>query len=283
MTVPHRRPVIVGVDGSPTGAGALRWAADEAVHRGLPLHVVHVVEAAGPAEETGEHDEVTVRAATEARHRFPGLPVTTATWRGEPARVLAGESRAAGLVVVGSRGAAAFHSPLVGAVGTHLAGHAHCPLLVVPHAEQWARPDAPLPQHRPVVVGADGSAGAEYTLGLAFGEAADRDAPLTAVSVWQEPEHRWGHAPDPAALDASVTRERTAELQPWRAKYPEIRVELRVRPGPAAPVLLEEARDALMIVLGGHGGPGVDGMYLGLTSQQVLEHAPVPVLVARHG
>lgn len=274
--------MIVGVDGSPVSFGAVRWAADEAVRHGQSLRIVHVLETLGSSEEVAEEHGLTIEAATEIRHWQPGLSVTTATWHGEPARVLADQSRYASLVVVGGRGAGGFRSLLVGAVGVHLAGHAHCPVLVLQHAEQWAGPETPLLQHRPVVVGADGSAGAEYTLGLAFGEAADRGVPLTAVRAWQEPEHNWRHPADPAQVDASVAHELTVELQPWRAKFPAVHVETHVRRGLSVPVLLDEARDALMVVLGARGRGGFDRLHLGAVTQQVLEHATEPVLAARH-
>jgi nucleotide-binding universal stress UspA family protein len=37
-------PVVVGIDGSDPSRVALRWAAEEAVRRGLPLRIVHAVE-----------------------------------------------------------------------------------------------------------------------------------------------------------------------------------------------------------------------------------------------
>ncbi|WP_141564482.1 universal stress protein, partial [Mycolicibacterium palauense] len=39
----HHTGVVVGVDGSPAASLAVRWAADEAALRGVPLTVVHVL------------------------------------------------------------------------------------------------------------------------------------------------------------------------------------------------------------------------------------------------
>ena len=43
MNSPKARSVVVGVDGRPGSAGALRYAITEARRRGAPLHLVHVV------------------------------------------------------------------------------------------------------------------------------------------------------------------------------------------------------------------------------------------------
>lgn len=282
MTVPNRRPVIVGVDGSPASFGAVRWAADEAIRHDQPLRIIHAVQAHGPVEEIADDHGLAIQAAAEIRRWQPGLHVTPATWHGEPARVLVEQSRYASLVVVGSRGYGGFHALMLGSVGMHLAGHAHCPILVVHRAERWAGPETPMPQHRPVVVGADGSVGAEFTLALAFSEAADRGVPLTAVRAWREPQPHRGHIADVAELAASATRELTTELQPWRSKFPGVHVEARVRRGTAVPILLEETQDALMVVLGARGEGGFAGLQLGAVTHQVLEHATAPVLIARH-
>ncbi|HTJ33735.1 MAG TPA: universal stress protein [Dactylosporangium sp.] len=273
-------PVIVGVDGSPAAFGAVRWAADEALLIGRPLLIVHAVELHGAYGRIVDEHAIAVDAATEIRHWQPGLDVTTATWHGEPGRVLVEHSRHASLVVVGSRGSGGLRSLLVGSVGVHLAGHAHCPVLVVHHAERWAGPESLLPRHRPIVVGADGSSGGEHALGLAFAEAAARSVPLTAVRTWHEPEHRRGRS---TASAEATARELEADLEPWRAKYPDVPVRAHVAPCPSVPVLLGEARDALMIVLGSRGRGGFQSLALGSVAQQVLEHSAVPVLVARQG
>jgi nucleotide-binding universal stress UspA family protein len=279
----NRQPVIVGIDGSPAAFGAVRWAADEATWLHRPLKIVHALELHGPFEEIADEHGLAIDAAAEIRNWRPGLHVTTASWFGEPARVLVELSRHAGLVVVGSRGSGGFRSLLVGSVGVHLAGHAHCPVLVVHHAERWAGPESSLPQGRPVVVGADGSADGEHALGLAYAEAAARAVPLVAVRTWHEPEHRWGLSAGHTTLAATARRELEADLEPWRAKYPAVPVEPKVAHCPSVPVLLDAAREALMVVVGARGRGGFEGMRLGAVSRQVLEHATVPVLVARQG
>lgn len=279
----NRQPVIVGIDGSPASFGAVRWAADEAMRLRLPLKIVHALELHGPFEEVVDEHGLAIDAANEIRHWRPGLHVTTASWYGEPARVLVELSRHARLVVVGSRGSGGFRSLLLGSVGVHLAGHAHCPVLVVHHAERWAGPESSLPHSQPIVVGADGSADGERALGLAFAEGAARAVPLTAVRTWHEPEHRWGFSAGRTALAANTQRELENDLESWRAKYPTVPVEAHVAHCPSVPVLLDAARDALMVVLGARGRGGFEGLRLGAVTQQVLEHATVPVLVARQG
>ncbi|GGS26679.1 hypothetical protein GCM10010252_76970 [Streptomyces aureoverticillatus] len=68
---------------------------------------------------------------------------------GEPLAVLEAQSRAAELVVVGSRGMGGSVGLLVGSTAVHLAAHGRCPVLVV--CEQ-SYADGP------VVLGVDGSA-----------------------------------------------------------------------------------------------------------------------------
>ncbi|MFE2956007.1 universal stress protein [Nocardia tengchongensis] len=56
------RPVVVGVDGSPTSYQAVAWAAAEAAARGWPLHIV-VAFGVQPSREPGTARGVAEHAA----------------------------------------------------------------------------------------------------------------------------------------------------------------------------------------------------------------------------
>ncbi|MDZ4269677.1 MAG: universal stress protein, partial [Mycobacterium sp.] len=44
-------PVVAGIDGSDTAIQAARWAADEAISRGVPLRLVYVTKATHPSAD----------------------------------------------------------------------------------------------------------------------------------------------------------------------------------------------------------------------------------------
>ena len=278
----QRRPVIAGVDGSTASFGAARWAADEAVRLGQPLNVIRVVEPPGPAGEDADEHRVAIDIAAACRQWQPGLDVTAAVWGGDPAAELCGHSRNASLVVVASRGFGGFHSLAVGSVSTHLAGYAHCPVLVVHHGERWAGPESMLPRHLPILVGVDGPSSHGDVLGLAFDEAAHRHVPLIAMHAWQRPSggHGWSAGVD--GPHTAAVRELAAAVEPWLAKYPTVDVSRRVVEGTASTALLSAGCDALMVVLGARGAGGFQDLRLGAVVQQVLHHTDVPVLVVRH-
>ncbi|WP_432969261.1 universal stress protein [Dactylosporangium sp. CA-233914] len=277
-------PVVAGVDGSPVGLGAVHWAVDEAVRFDRPLRIIHALGAAGEDEPEADEYELTAKAAADARAWQPGLRVTTSIQSGGAAGILVEQSRRASLVVVGSPAPDEFEALPVEFLGTQLAAHAHCPVLVVHDARRWAGHAVVLPQHRPVLVGTDGSDRAQPAVELAFAEAAARHTGLIVLRSWQEPPHRGGRSGGSGGSDRiaeAVGRSLAAELEPWRTKYPAVPVEPRTVRGAPAPALLAAADHALMLVLGPRGGGGFDGLRLGSVTQQLLDRTPVPVLVAR--
>ncbi|MGI5240128.1 universal stress protein [Dactylosporangium sp. CA-139066] len=268
-------PIVVGVDGSAASRGAVRWAADEAARHGCALTVVHAL---GIPVPFGLYEQEATHAGDAAAlvHGWePAVKVETVVAVGEPSDVLREQSNRARLVVVGSRGLGGFAGLLLGSVGAHLSAHAACPVLVVHHAERWAGPEASLPRNGPVVVGVDGSSGSALALGLAFEEAACRHLPLAVVRAWPEPDF------DSASAEAAARHALAAEVEPWQAKYPDVKVDLWLVHGAPAEVLTRSSEHAVMVVVGARGRGGFTGSRLGSVSGQVLHHAAGPVLIAR--
>ena len=60
-----------------------------------------------------------------------------------------------------------------------------------------------------------------------------------------------------------------------------VAIERRVDQGAAAPVLIEESRDADVLVVGSRGHGGFAQLLLGSVSQQCAQHAVCPVVIVR--
>jgi len=136
-----------------------------------------------------------------------------------------------------------------------------------------------------IVVGVDGSECARTALGIAAREAELRSARLRVVSVWEVPLSAGGVAlGDQSIIDGfresagAIVEEAITEA---RRLHPSVECEGKAVEGQAAEVLLHEARDASLIVVGNRGRGGFASLLLGSVSQQVVHHAPCPVLVIR--
>jgi nucleotide-binding universal stress UspA family protein len=266
-----RTAVVVGVDGSAPSRAALRWAAVEAGHRGAPLRVVHayrppwLVEeiAAGHRLDTAalaNAEKVLADAVEDARAAVPGTEVTGTTVCSHPVPLLMENAGPGSLIVVGSRGYGGFGHVLLGSTGLQLATHATCPVVVVRGATDR--------DNSPVIVGTDGSAPAEVAVGSAFEAAAVRGCFLTAVRVHPYESH-------PAEKAFRTT------LDPWRDRYPDVRVETVTTPGDAASTLVALSTTAQLVVVGTRGRGGFAGLLLGSVGQKLVHHAHCPVLIAR--
>jgi nucleotide-binding universal stress UspA family protein len=134
-----------------------------------------------------------------------------------------------------------------------------------------------------VVVGVDGSKESMQALRWAAGTAASTGARIEAVAAWELPATLgWTAAPqewDPARDARTVLTNTVDEV--FGTDRP-TDLQLTVRQGGAARVLLEESEGALMLVVGSRGHGGFTGMLLGSVSANVAEHATCPVLVM-HG
>jgi len=139
--------ITVGIDGSAHSARALEWAIHEAAIRHAPVTVltVHPVpmnawtgtpitlpqDSAGQEEARKAAEEMTVKAISQLGDAQPSS-VTVRAISGFPAQELIEASRAADLMVVGSRGGGGFGKLLIGSVSSQVVHHAHCPVVVLP-------------------------------------------------------------------------------------------------------------------------------------------------------
>lgn len=139
-----------------------------------------------------------------------------------------------------------------------------------------------------IVVGVDGSDCAGAALEFAAREAARRRARLRIVCAWDIPPavYGGGFAPEldkPTLEGFRVGAETVADEAVAAAKRlePAIQCEGKAAQGQPAEVLLEEGRDADLIVVGNRGHGGFASLLLGSVSHQVVHHAPCPVTVVR--
>jgi nucleotide-binding universal stress UspA family protein len=288
------RPVIAGVDGSPASLVAAQYAAEAAHHRSHPLHLVHgylhpfgygipvdpyAVELPAPPDDA---ERMLKAAAEQLRDARPGLVVQVRQVPGGPAATLVEESLRAELVVVGSRGRGGFAGLLLGSVSAQVAGHAHCPVLVVRPADRVAAGAGP------VVVGVDGSPGSEPALTYAADEAARRGRPLAVVHAWWIDAVR--HVGDTFAeadveSRAAATDLVAAAAERARQMHPGLAVEQRLEHSlNPEHTLVAASRDAVLVVVGSRGRGGFTGLLLGSVSQALIHHAECPVVIAHpHG
>jgi nucleotide-binding universal stress UspA family protein len=132
-----------------------------------------------------------------------------------------------------------------------------------------------------IVVAMNGSEEAAASLEFAVKEAAIRGARLRLVSAWEVPSSILGSGVagremyddfrDNAETVVAEAAARAAELDPS--------VETRVAKGQLGNVLLEESRDAAMIVVARRAHGGLRELVLGSVARQTLAHAEIPVLV----
>lgn len=281
--------ILVGYDGSTEAARALQWALDEAGRSGRPVRLAYVYEwltVAGwlgpgiapgvwPDETARRQVEDLVRTATaDAAATSPGVTVHGEVFDGPPALVLEERSARAGLLVLGSRGHGGFTGLLAGSTAVAVAGHAHCPVVVV-RGEPGQRAGH-------IAVGVDGSEFSLVALGFAVEQAAARRVPLHVLRAAHPPAGQRSPS-GPEAREAAATDRAELEeaLARWRPAFPDVEVTVEVAAAAPAALLVEASRNAQLVVVGSRGRGGLRGMLLGSVSQQLIQHAHCPIAVVR--
>ncbi|WP_018215547.1 universal stress protein [Salinispora vitiensis] len=137
-----------------------------------------------------------------------------------------------------------------------------------------------------VVVGVDGSEQARRAVRLAAGEAARRNRMLRIIHGFIWPLLHVPVGAPPGGPPGSGLRNQAEQLvadavAEAEATAPGLRVSGEIIDGEAAAVLVGEAPNAVLIVLGDRGMGGFAALVVGSVAVQVATHADCPVLVAR--
>ncbi|WP_214404355.1 universal stress protein [Pseudonocardia lacus] len=145
------RPVVVGVDGTPTSEAAIAFAYEAAAARGAPLIALRTWVAAeyapglAPLVEwdpiAAAEEEILAERLAGWAEKYPDVRVRRLVGRDGAARALVDLSADAQLVVVGSRGRGALVGMLLGSVSHAVLHRSHCPVAVV-RPETPGRPTA---------------------------------------------------------------------------------------------------------------------------------------------
>ncbi|MFI6595978.1 universal stress protein [Nonomuraea sp. NPDC050536] len=277
--------IVVGADGSQAARSAVEWAVDDAYRMHAPVRIVHALDRwpyrIVSFHSTGEPDPLTrsaerilAEAAHLARERRPGVEVTTEIVDGHPAAVLCEQAKDAVEIVIGNRGLGGFAGALLGPVSHHVAGQAHCPVVVVR--------EGPREPYDEVVVGVDESKECEPALAYAFAQADLRGVMLRAVHAWHLPQLAYADFVfDVDEVRTTHHRILAGRLVAFEPRYPDVTVvEYAPRAHPVE-ILVEASDTADLVVVGSHGRGALAAALLGSVSRGVLHHARCAVAVVR--
>lgn len=252
--------VVVGFDGSPAATAALRWAADEARLRGVPL-IAYTV--------TGHHNDLGNDLGDLPRRLAGGYPVTVRHHPGDAATLLCAACTPHGLLVLGTRARPAVSELVLGSVSRACLRHAPCPVVVIRDSTQLRH------VRGFVTAGIRSPTGAGSILVAAAREARWRAGTLIAV-----------HARPLGNVDAQLLHAATARLNDqgheWLAAQlaatgvhavPEVVV------GAPENALLQHSAHAALLVLGAHQSSGLWTGQPGTTITHCIRQAPCPVMV----
>lgn len=148
--------------------------------------------------------------------------------------------------------------------------------------------DAARPADRgSIVVGHDGSPGADRALDEALVLAEKLAAPVVVVRAWslatapRPAGWEFGYVPAFEEYAEAVRLSLVSDTSDHVETFPEVPVEYRVVHEGPAKSLVEISKDARMLVVGARGLGGLAGMLLGSVSDQCVRHASCPVLVTK--
>ncbi|MCE5289372.1 MAG: universal stress protein [Nocardiaceae bacterium] len=269
-------PIVVAIDGSSATRSMLAWAAEYAALHRSPVRVVTVLdpEIREPGYEADNQQllDVAARLVDKSVGAIRAVEVTTAMIRGPVGPELVRESRNARLLVLGRSHGSDAATHLIESPTTTLVRRSQCPVAIVPG-------EARIRTYSPVVVGVDGTRASTGAIEFAFSEAARRDVTLIAL-------HARNSSGESLALGLTGTNvaiahemELSESLAGWRERYPDVEVKRLVATDNAVRNLIEQSRDAQLMVVGSRGRCGFSALTEGSTSQTLVHTSSCPVVV----
>jgi nucleotide-binding universal stress UspA family protein len=269
---------VVGIDGSDHSRTALRWAASAARAAGVPVRAVQswmhpnaaVLPIASLPETPEEMDARAEQAiaAIAAETLGSASAVTSDVVRGPAAGALLQAVTADSVLVLGSRGRGGFAGLLLGSVSQECVEYASCPVVVVRNDRAVADGDV-------ILVGKDGSEGAQRALAWAHALAGATGAGLRAVHAW-----RSDASERPPSKTERLRSRAAAAVEGWTQQLDD-EVETDEMEGDPRQVLVRAAERVTpaLTVVGRRGAGGVRSMRLGSTANHLVRHSPSNVAV----
>jgi nucleotide-binding universal stress UspA family protein len=138
-----------------------------------------------------------------------------------------------------------------------------------------------------LVLGHDGSAGADEALRVALELGLALSAPLTIVRAWslvtapRPPDWSFGYVSSVDEVASAVEAELMSQTQEQVSTFADVAVAYRVYNAGPAQSLIRASVDARMLIVGARGLGGLRELVLGSVSDQCVRHAHCPVLVTR--
>ncbi len=294
--MPKQDIIVCAVDGSEASKTAVKWAANTAVKRGVPLRLVSsysmpqflYAEGMVPPQELYDDLEAETlekinEAKKVAKDFVPEVELSHQIEEGSPIDMLLDLSEQSTMIVMGSRGLGGLSGMVMGSVSAAVVSHASCPVVVVREDNDVTEET----KYGPVVVGVDGSGVSQKAVENAFREADARGAKLVAVHTWMDMQVQASLAGLSAAQQQwkVVEDEQNAllghRLAGFAEQYPDVEVEKVVTRDRPVRALTDAAEGAQLLVVGSHGRGGFRGMLLGSTSRALLQASPCPMMVVR--
>lgn len=132
-----------------------------------------------------------------------------------------------------------------------------------------------------IVVGTDGSENSVAALRWAISEAKVHGASVEVVYTWEFPPviDPLGVSMLPNAQDMDSSATRLLEEVMGKVDASGANVTTKVLRGAPASTLIGAAKEADLLVIGRRGHGGFMGLLLGSVAQQVVHHAPCPVVL----